>query len=118
MKMIIKHEDGRKEVAVTDIEGLVPKNHLLRKIDRSVNWNKIYEFVEDLYSPNMGRPSIDPVVLVKMVLLQHLYGIRSLRQTAEEVSVNIAFRWFIGYGFLEKTPHIMPPIVKTIFQLF
>ena len=105
MKMIIKHEDGRKEVAVTDIEGLVPKNHLLRKIDRSVNWNKIYEFVEDLYSPNMGRPSIDPVVLVKMVLLQHLYGIRSLRQTAEEVSVNIAFRWFIGYGFLEKTPH-------------
>ena len=78
MKVIIKHEDGRKEVAVIDIEGLVPKNHLLRKIDRSVNWNKIYEFVEDLYSPNMGRPSVDPVVLVKMVFLQHLYGLRSL----------------------------------------
>ena len=68
MKVIIKHEDGRKEVAVIDIEGLVPKNHLLRKIDRSVNWNKIYEFVEDLYSQNMGRPSIDPVVLVSRVL--------------------------------------------------
>jgi transposase len=105
MKMIIKHEDGRKEVAVTDMEALIPKNHLLRKIDRSVNWNKIYEFVEELYSPNMGRPSIDPVVLVKMVFLQHLYGLRSLRQTADEVAVNLAYRWFIGYGFWEKTPH-------------
>lgn len=103
--MIIKHEDGRKEVAVTDMEALIPKNHLLRKIDRSVNWNKIYEFVEELYSPNMGRPSIDPVVLVKMVFLQHLYGLRSLRQTADEVAVNLAYRWFIGYGFWEKTPH-------------
>lgn len=105
MKMIIKHEDGRREVAVLDLEALIPKNHLLRKIDRSVDWNKIYEFVENLYSPNMGRPSVDPVVLVKMVLLLHLYGLRSLRQTADEVSVNLAFRWFIGYGFYEKTPH-------------
>lgn len=103
--MIIKHEDGRREVAVLDMEALIPKNHLLRKIDRSIDWNKIYEFVENLYSPNMGRPSIDPVVLVKMVLLQHLYGLRSLRQTADEVAVNLAFRWFIGYGFYEKTPH-------------
>jgi len=76
--MIIKHEDGRKEVAVIDMEEIVPKFYLLRKIDRSVNWNKIYEFVEELYSPNMGRPSIDPIVLVKMVFLQHLYGLRSV----------------------------------------
>jgi len=76
--MIIKHEDGRKEVAVIDMQAIVPKFHLLRKIDRSVNWNKIYEFVEELYSPNMGRPSIDPIVLVKMVFLQHLYGLRSV----------------------------------------
>lgn len=54
--------------------------------------------MEELYSPNMGRPSIDPVVLVKMVFLQHLYGLRSLRQTADEVSVNLAYRWFIGSG--------------------
>ena len=72
--MILKHEDGRKEVAVIDIEGLVPKNHLLREIDRSVNWNKIYEFVEYLYSQKMGRPSVDTVVLVKMVLLHKQYG--------------------------------------------
>ena len=53
MKVIIKHEDGRK-VAVIDI-GLVPKNHLLRKIDRSVNWNKIYEFVRTTARTWEGR---------------------------------------------------------------
>lgn len=103
--MIIKNEDKRRNVVIVDIETLVPENHLLRKIDSCINWNKIYEFVEDLYSPNMGRPSVDPVVLVKMVFLQHLYGLRSLRQTAENVSVNIAFRWFLGYDLIDKTPH-------------
>jgi transposase len=104
-EMIIKNEDKRRNVVIVDIETLVPENHLLRKIDSCINWNKIYEFVEDLYSPNMGRPSVDPVVLVKMVFLQHLYGLRSLRQTAENVSVNIAFRWFLGYDLIDKTPH-------------
>lgn len=87
------------------MDDLVPEDHLLRKIDSAVDFTKIYEFVEDLYCPDNGRPSIDPVVLFKMVLIQHLFGIPSLRKTAEEVRMNVAYRWFLGYLMNEQTPH-------------
>ena len=61
--------------------------------------------VEPLYSEDNGRPSIDPVVLFKMVLIQHLYGLPSLRRTADEASANICYRWFPGYTLQEETPH-------------
>lgn len=87
------------------MDDLVPEDHLLRKIDSAVDFTKIYEFVEDLYCSDNGRPSIDPVVLFKMVLIQHLFGIPSLRRTAEEVRLNVAYRWFLGYLMNEQTPH-------------
>ena len=90
---------------IVDTESLVPADHLLRKIDAAVDFNKIYDMVEDLYCPDNGRPSVDPVVLVKMVLIQHLYGLGSLRRTAEEVRANIYYRWFLGYRLQEDTPH-------------
>ena len=90
---------------IVDTESLVPADHLLRKIDAAVDFSKIYDMVEDLYCPDNGRPSVDPVVLFKMVLIQHLYGLGSLRRTAEEVSFNIAYRWFLGYRLQEDTPH-------------
>ena len=86
-------------------EDCVPQEHLLRKIDAAMDFNKIYDFVEKLYCADNGRRSIDPVVLFKMVLIQHLYGLPSLRRTADEVSVNMAYRWFLGYGLNETTPH-------------
>lgn len=94
----------RNEGAIVSLDDLVPKFHLLRKIDRAIDWEKIYPIVESKYS-KIGRPSVDPVVLVKMVMLQHIYGIRSLRQTVAEIEVNVAYRWFIGYNLLEKIPH-------------
>ena len=103
--MIEREIENRSNYELVCIETMVPKGHLLRKIQRAVDFRRIYDFVEDLYCPNNGRPSVDPVVLFKMVLLQHLYGISSLRRTAEEVSLNMAFRWFIGYSFTDKTPH-------------
>ena len=96
---------GRGQVEIVEIEELVPKEHLLRKIDAAVDFTPIYGMVEELYSEGNGRPSIDPVVLVKMTLIQHLYGLQSLRRTASEVSVNVAYRWFLGYGLREETPH-------------
>ena len=90
---------------IVDTESLVPADHLLRKIDAAVDFSKIYDMVEDLYCPDNGRPSVDPVVLFKMVLIQHLYGLGSLRRTAEEVSFNVAYRWFLGYRLQEDTPH-------------
>lgn len=71
------------------IDELVPKAHLLRKIDAAVDFDWLYEMVEPLYSEDNGRPSIDPVMLFKMVLIQHLYGLPSLRRTADEVNANI-----------------------------
>ena len=65
----------------------------------------LYEMVEPLYCEDNGRPSIDPVVLFKMVLIQHLYGLPSLRRTADEVSANNCYRWFLGYPLQEETPH-------------
>lgn len=101
-------ERGKMErgvLEIVDTESLVPQNHLLRKIDAAVDWERLYEMVEPLYSEENGRPSVDPVVLVKMVLIQHLYGLSSLRRMAEEVYLNNAYRWFLGYTLQEETPH-------------
>lgn len=84
---------------------LMPQDHLLRMIDASIDLTFIYELVRELYSKDKGRPSVDPVVLVKMVLIQHLYGIRSLRQTVKEIEVNIAYRWFLHYNLTTPIPH-------------
>ena len=62
------------------IDDLVPKDHLLRLIDRAIDWTFIYDLVRDTYSDGMGRPSIDPVTLIKIPLIQYLYGIKSMRQ--------------------------------------
>ena len=103
--MLSKVQNERNQMAMVWLEDLVPKEHLLRQIDNAVDFGKIYEMVGELYSKDNGRPSIDPVVLVKMVLIQHLYGLPSLRRTAAEVEVNMAYRWFLGYGLREETPH-------------
>lgn len=94
----------RTQVEFNSLEDLVPKNHLLRKIDQAIDFNFIYDEVTELYS-DFGRPSIDPVVLIKIVLIQYLFGIPSMRQTIKEIQVNIAYRWFIGYSISEPVPH-------------
>jgi len=100
-----KEEDLRGTVEIVNIEAMVPRDHLLRKIDRAIDFGYIYELSENLYSMDKGRPGVDPVVLFKIVLLQHLYGIPSLRQTIREVEMSIAYRWFLGYNFAKDIPH-------------
>ena len=103
--MLERGKMDRDLVEFVVIDQLVPKEHLLRKIDAAVDFTRLYEMVEPLYCEDNGRPSIDPVVLFKMVLIQHLYGLPSLRRTAEEVSANNCYRWFLGYPLQEETPH-------------
>ncbi len=103
--MLEKKTKDMSQLEMISIEEFVPKDHLLRKISKAADFDKIYDFVEDLYCLDNGRPGVDPVVLFKMVLIQHLYGIPSLRKTAEEVKMNIAYRWFCGYLLNEQTPH-------------
>ena len=104
-KMLERGKMDRDLVEFVVIDQLVPKEHLLRKIDAAVDFTQLYEMVEPLYCEDNGRPSIDPVVLFKMVLIQHLYGLPSLRRTADEVSANNCYRWFLGYPLQEETPH-------------
>lgn len=103
--MVKKEQSRTTQAEVFIVEEFVPQDHLLRKIDAAVDFTHIYDFVEELYCGNNGRPGVDPVVLFKMVLIQHLYGIPSLRKTAEDVRMNVAYRWFLGYMMNEQTPH-------------
>ena len=103
--MLTKGKENRYQYEMLCAEDMVPKDQLLRKIDAAVDFTKLYDIVEDLYCEDNGRQSIDPVVLFKMVLIQHLYGLPSLRRTAAEVSANCCYRWFLGYGLQEETPH-------------
>lgn len=105
MKMLAKEKSERNLLEFVDIENLVPQNHILRKIDNVIDFREIYPIVNELYCNDNGRPSIDPVVLFKIVLIQHIYGIPSLRRTLEEVNLNIAYRWFIGYSLNKPVPH-------------
>ena len=93
--MMEKGKMKRGVVELVDTESLVPQEHLLRKADRAVDFRKLYEIVESLYSEEDGRPSIDPVVLFKIVLLQHLDGIPSLRGTPRGARTDIEYRWFL-----------------------
>ena len=103
--MMEKGKMERGVVELVDTESLVPQEHLLRKVDRAVEFRKVYEIVEPLYSEEEGRTSIDPVVLFKIVLLQHLDGIPSLRGTLRRAQTDIAYRWFLGYTLNEELPH-------------
>ena len=90
---------------MVDTESLVPPGHLLRQVDAAVDFEKLYKIVEPLYSEEEGRRSIDPVVLFKIVLLQHLDGNTSLRGTLRRAQTDIAYRWFLRYTLSEELPH-------------
>ena len=97
--------DARREPIIVDLEALVPENHLLRKIERVMDYEWLYERLDPYYCHDNGRPGTDPVVLIKMVLLQHLFGIPSLRQTYQRIQGTNSYRWFLGYGLLDDIPH-------------
>lgn len=88
------------------LEDMVPKKHLLRAIEKAIDWSFIYDEVKGLYvEERWGNPGIDPVSLIKIVMIQYIYGIPSMRQTIREIEVNTAYRWFIGYDIDEAVPH-------------
>ena len=87
-----------------DIESLIPETHLLRKIERMVSFNFIYDLLAPYY-PATGRPSVDPVSMFKMLLIGYLYGIKSERRLVEEVQLNIAYRWFCGFELDDTIPN-------------
>jgi transposase len=102
--MLKKPEAQQQELELVSIEALVPEKHLLRKIDRAVDFSFIHGRVKHLYCEDNGRPALEPVVLFKLLLLGYLYGVRSERQLMREVEVNVAYRWFLGLRLRDKVP--------------
>lgn len=92
------------ELEMVTLEELVPQDHLLRLIDRHIEFDFIREHTAHLYSANNGRPALDPVVLFKMLFIGYLFGIRSERQLEREIQVNVAYRWFLGLRLTDKVP--------------
>ena len=86
------------------LEELVPEEHLVRKLDNCMNFKFIEDLVEDLYSMG-GRPGIPPVVLFKLIFINIIFGINSMRRTCEECKVNIAYRWFLGLSIYDDIPN-------------
>ena len=104
--MMTQNADKKREqIQFLCMDDMVPKDHLLRIIDQAIDWNFIYELVEEAYSPDNGRPSMDPVMLIKLPFIQYLYGIKSMRQTCKEIQVNVAYRWFLGLDMMDAVPH-------------
>lgn len=101
--MIGDHERKEPMFYYVRMEDIVPENHLLRLVDKHIELGFIREKVKHLYS-HTGRPSIDPEVLLRMLLIGYLYGITSERRLCEELKMHIGYRWFVGLSLEDKVP--------------
>jgi transposase len=85
------------------LDDQVPANHLLRKLDALLDFGPIRKQLEPLYS-EIGRPSVDPELMIRMLLIGYCYSIRSERRLCEEVRYNLAYKWFCGLGLEDRVP--------------
>lgn len=86
-----------------NLEDHVPTNHLLRGIDRFLDLSELHEHLAPHYS-HTGRPSVDPALLIRMLIVGYCFGIRSERRLCEEVHLNLAYRWFCRLGLEDAVP--------------
>jgi len=86
------------------LEDQVPESHLLRLIEKHISFAFVRERLKGSYS-EMGRPSIDPELLLRIMLIGYLYGVTSERKLVEELRMHLAWRWFTGLGFDQEIPH-------------
>ena len=86
-----------------NLDDHVPADHMLRSIDRYLDLTDLHQHLEAYYS-HTGRPSVDPELMIRMLLVGYCFGIRSERRLCEEVHLNLAYRWFCRLGLEEKIP--------------
>ncbi|KPW91923.1 Transposase [Pseudomonas amygdali pv. photiniae] len=87
-----------------NIEDHIPANHLLRSIDRCLDLSDLRHYLADFYSP-IGRPSIDPELMIRLLVVGYCYGIRSERRLCEEAHLNLAYRWFCRLSLEDEVPN-------------
>ena len=93
--MLKKPGPQQTQLEMVSVESLVPKDHLLRKIDAVIDFSFIHDRVAGLYCPDNGRPPLDPTLMFKALFIGYLFGVRSERQLVREIEVNVAYRWFL-----------------------
>ena len=86
-----------------NLEDHVPPNHLLRGIDHCLDLSDLRQHLAPFYS-DTGRPTIDPELMIRMVIIGYCFGIRSERRLCEEVHLNLAYRWFCRLSLEDKVP--------------
>ena len=104
MTMTNRHNRKSDCFIFLTIEEMVPQNHLVRKLEKGIDFRFIYPKVEHLYS-KVGKPSIDPVVLFKLLILNIVDGNNSMRKTCERAQTDMAYRWFLGYDAFDSIPN-------------
>jgi len=87
-----------------NLEDHIPANHLLRSIDRCLDLSDLRHYLSDFYSP-IGRPSIDPELMIRMLIVGYCYGIRSERRLCEEAHLNLAYHWFCRLSLEDEVPN-------------
>lgn len=93
--MLKKPAPEQTALEMVTLDGLVPKDHLLRRIDAVIDFSFIHDRVAGLYCADNGRPPLDPTLMLKALFLGYLFGVRSERQLVREIEVNVAYRWFL-----------------------
>src|SRR6266508_5180391 len=104
--MLGRKERDQLELFITgSLRQLIPDEHVLARVDRVLDLSWLKREIADCYCLDDGRPGIDPEAAVRLMLAGLLIGIVHDRKLMREAQVNIAIRWFIGYGLHEKLPH-------------
>lgn len=102
--MMGRQAGGQERLFYTfNLEDHVPANHLLRRIDRCLDFSGLHQHLAEHYS-QIGRPSIDPELMLRMLVIGYCYGIRSERRLCEELHLNLAYRWFCRLGLEDSVP--------------
>lgn len=103
--MLREKATKQHQIEMVILEDLVPQDHLLRKISKTIDFSFIREKTKHLYCNNNGRPAVDPEILFKILFIGYLFGIRSERQIIRDIEVNVAYRWFLGFSLTDKIPN-------------
>ena len=114
---------GRSAVSSVTLDSLIPEDHIIRKIDAAIDWERRCAPMRDCYNRERGRHAFEPEVLLAIALWRHIYGVDSLRAAAAEMQTNLPFRWFIGCPLDQSAPHfstvnsnLLHRIPKEVFE--
>jgi transposase len=104
VKFLSRQEGGQGQFFYSfDLDKVVPSDHLVRQIDGVLDLGWVHRELASYYS-HTGRPSIDPVLMIRMLIVGYVFAIRSERQLCSEVKVNLAYRWFCNLGIEDRIP--------------